>query len=465
MSAPVPAQGAVSDAVSELGSWASSLRWTDAPATARERLQLVLLDSLGVTVLGARQPEQQALVQVWGSAPGSAALFGAGRTVCADAAAWLNAVALVRLELDEGHKYAKGHPAAHVLPAVLALAAELDAGGEETVAAVLVGYEVAARFGRATTARRGGHPHGSWGVAGAAAGCARLLGLDAAGVAAAIDAGSGLPIAGHFASALDGNPVRDAWMGIANVSGLAAARMAAVGLARNTGTAAGSLGTLLGEFDPTPLTDDLGTRWEVELGYFKRHAACSFTHPVADALLDLRPDLGDPERVESILVETHSLAAGLDRRTWDSRLGALFSIPFVAATALLHGRVDPRRSALPARDQADVRELAGRVTVRRTDDLDARLPDERAARVTVRVGAREHVAEVPNPIGDATHHPFDRAQIEQLLDGWLDDTAAVARIADVVDELPTAARVRPLLSELATPPLSPATSKSPAERL
>ena len=104
--------------------------------------------------------------------------------------------------------------------------------------ALLAAYEVAARFGRASRLRPGAHPHGSWGVAGAAAGCARLLGLDADATAAAIDTGTGMPIAGHFSSALDGNPVRNAWMSAANLSGLAAARMARAGVARNTGTAA-----------------------------------------------------------------------------------------------------------------------------------------------------------------------------------------------------------------------------------
>ena len=99
-----------------------------------------------------------------------------------------------------------------------------------------------------------------------------------------------MPIAGHFASALDGNPVRDAWMSASNLSGLAAARMAAAGIARNTGTAATSLGELLGTFDPAALTAELGERWDVRNGYFKRHASCSFTHPVADAVLELRPD-------------------------------------------------------------------------------------------------------------------------------------------------------------------------------
>ncbi|GIF63639.1 2-methylcitrate dehydratase [Asanoa ishikariensis] len=435
------------EAVARLGDWVAGLRWADVPSATRDRLGLVLLDSLGVTVVGARQPEQRALAAAWRPSAGPAPLVGGGVCTTVEAAAWLNATAMARLELDEGHKYAKGHPAAHGLPAVLALAADLGASGPSTLAALLAAYEVAARFGRATTLRAGMHPHGSWGVAGAAAGCAKLLGLPADQVAAAIDAGAGLPVAGHFASALDGNPVRDAWLGASNVSGLAAARMAAAGVARNTGTPALSLGDVLGSFDPGPLTDALGERWDVDLGYFKRHASCSFTHPAADAALAMRGlDLG---AVEEIVVETHSLGGGLGRTTWDSRLGALFSTPFVVAAALVHGAVDPAVSADEGRDDPRVRALAAKVALRVAPDLDARLPDERAARVTVRMaGAEPRVVEVPNPIGDAAHHPMAEDDVLALL-GRLLDPGTVATVHDVATGLPDSPDIGPALRRLA----------------
>jgi 2-methylcitrate dehydratase PrpD len=437
-------------ATARLAEWAAALRWEDAPAEVRRRLDLVLLDSLGVMVLGARQPEQRALVDAWRPGPGPAPLVGGGFSTTVEAATWLNASALVRLELDEGNKYAKGHPGAHGLPAVLALAADHRASGPETLAALLVAYEVSARFGRATTLRPGAHPHGSWGVTGAAAGCARLLGLPAEGVAGAIDAAAGMPIAGHFSSALDGNPVRDAWMSASNLSGLAAARMAQAGVARNTGTAATSLGDLIGSFDPGPLTDELGVRWDVQLGYFKRHAACSFTHPVADALLELRPQLPtDADRIEDILVETHSLGSGLARTTWDTRLAAMFSTPFVAAATVLHGSVGPQVSAAEARDDRRVRDLAGRVRVVTAADLDARLPDERAARVTVRTSEGELTREVPNPVGDAAYHPFGEPEVLALLSALLGDPHAVGTVRDVVAELPGADDATPILARLA----------------
>lgn len=445
-------QDAARHATDGVGAWASTLRWDHVPGATQARLALVLLDLLGVTVLGARQPEQQALVAAWRPGAGPSPLVGGGRATSVEAAAWLNATALVRLELDEGNKHAAGHPAAHGFPAVLALAADLGSAGPDTLAALVVAYEVASRFGRATRLRAGSHPHGSWGVAGAAAGCARLLGLPADQVAAAVDAGAGMPVAGHFSSALDGNPVRDAWMGASNTSGLAAARMAAAGQARSTGTAAGSLGELLGELDPHELTAGLGERWDLGVGYFKRHAACSFTHPVADAVLDLRGSLGldDPAaEVREVVVETHRLASGLDRPAWDSRLAAMFSIPFVAAAALVHGEVGPSASGDDRRDDARVLALAARVVVRRAPDLDARLPHERAARVTVRTAGGEHSLEVPNPVGDADHHPLDEAAVVELLAGWLQDDATVDAVRRTVAALPGAADVGPLLRGLA----------------
>ncbi|MEO6018945.1 MAG: MmgE/PrpD family protein [Knoellia sp.] len=400
-----------------LGQWAAGLEWRHVPVRVQNRLRMVLLDVLAVSIVGAHDPEQQRLVEVWELPAGQAPLLGSGELTSIEAACWLNASALVRLELDEGNKFAKGHPAAHGFPAVLALAAARDAPADDVLSALVVAYEVASRFGRATSLRDGAHPHGSWGVAGAAAGCARLLGLSGERTAAAIDAGAGMPIAGHFASALDGNRVRDMWVGAANVSGLNSARLAAAGLASNTGTAAYSLGRLLGTFDPDRLIDDLGERWDIELGYFKQHAACSFTHAAADAVLKLAASGGLPDvaAIDSITVETHSLATGLSRQSWDNRLAAMFSLPFVVAAALVHGEVGADVTRSEALDHPLVRLLAQRVVVVGAADLDARLPSERAVRVTLKTVDRQWTVERPNPIGDSDFQPFDEPALKALL--------------------------------------------------
>jgi 2-methylcitrate dehydratase PrpD len=434
------------EATAALGAWVSELDVTGVPDAVLDRLSLVLLDVVGVTALGASLPEQRALADAWRAPTGPAPLIGGGRLVTTDAAAWLNGVALVSLELDEGHKYAKGHPAAHGFPAVLALAAELDSTGADTAAALLAAYEVAARFGRATTLRAGAHPHGSWGVPGAAAGCARLLGLPPGAAAAAIDTAAGMVIAGHFDSATQGNPVRNAWLGASATSGLAAARMAAAGMARTTGTAALSLGTLLGEFDAGELTADLCARWDITRGYFKRHASCSFTHPAADAVLELRAHPAfRADGITHVLVESHVLGAGLSSVDWSNRLSAMFSTPYVVATAALAGEVGPESPL----DDPDVQALASRVRLVEAGDLTTRLPAERAARVTVAFDDGTSLTrEVPNPVGDADHHPLTESDLVGMLGKWLPGQV-VDRAAALGRDLPGLPRVGATLRGLA----------------
>ncbi|MFW0785985.1 MmgE/PrpD family protein [Gordonia sp. CPCC 206044] len=446
------AQQAALSAATALSTWAADLRWESTPAPVRDRLRLVLLDTLGVTMLGARLPERAGLVDAWAPGAGDAPLIGAGVTTSPEIAAWLNATALVSLEMDEGNKFAGGHPAAHSFPAVLALAAQLDSDGPSTAAALLVAYEVGARYGRASTAVPGLHPHGNWGFAGAAAGCAKLMGLDAVGITAAVDAASGMPIAGPFSAALDGNPVRNEWMGACNMSGLAAARLAKAGMANPTGIVAHSLGRLLGTFDPTVLLEELGKRWDIGLGYFKRHASCAFTHPTVDATLVLREQLGEAgvDEITGIRVSTYSAAANLQRTRWNNRLAAMFSVPYVVATALLHGRVTP--DGFDSSSAAEFLALADRVAVVADPMFDDRLPDARGAAVEITLAdGRVLREEAANPIGDAAREPFDHERTVTLLRDLLGDGDTLARVLDAASSLPDARGVRAVLHTLTNP--------------
>jgi len=453
-----------------LARWAARLSWSDVPEPVRQRLRLVLLDTFAVTLAGARTEGQRRIRAAWPQPAGDAPVLGAGRLTQPDAAAYLNATAMVCCELDEGGRYAKGHPAGHAFPAVLALASSRRCDGELLARALLTGYEVAARFGRATTLRPGAHPHGNWGVTGAAAGCAVLLGLPAAQVAAAVDTAAGLPVAGHFDSALDGHRVRDAWMGAGALSGLAAARLAAAGVVGNTGTAALTLGTLLGGFDPAVLTDGLdsadgsGTAWQIEANYFKRHASCSYTHPAADLALELRArhlrgmsarQIADA--VVEVRVETHALAAPLDRTHWDGGLAAMFSIPYTVAAALLHGEVAPGTADATAAEQPGLFALARKVTVREDPALTGQLPHRRPARMTaVLAGGHRVDLSAPHPVGDSDHHPFTEEPLADVLAGLLGDRALVDRLRQIVDELPASQDVGPLLRQLAHITATPA---------
>jgi 2-methylcitrate dehydratase PrpD len=80
------------------------------------------------------------------------------------------------LELDEGNQYARGHPAIHVVPALLAAP---RGDGAALLVALALGYEMGARVGIASKLNVAMHPHGTWGTLGAAVGIAKLHGANA----------------------------------------------------------------------------------------------------------------------------------------------------------------------------------------------------------------------------------------------------------------------------------------------
>jgi 2-methylcitrate dehydratase PrpD len=444
-----PAVG-LAAAIGQLSEYAATLSWEAQHPEARDAVRRVLRDSLAVLIAGGRLAEAQRRRGALPLSDGPATVFGADRTTGVCDAAWLNGCSLVGLELDEGNKTIRGHATAHVLPAVLALAEAGHLPGTAMAEAFLAGHEVASRFGRAVVLHAGVHPHGNWGVAGAAAAAAHIAGADERAMAAAIDAAGALALATPFDVALTGLPVRDAWIGQANVSGIRA--WAAADSARGaTGVAAASLGHLLGTLDPAALVDDLGRSLAVTGGYMKRHASCSYTHPPADAALEVHAASGpvSADDVAGITVETHRLAAGLDGTEWPSRLAAMFSVPYVVAIALRQGRCTPREFDERHRADPALRALAAKVRVVHDPALDARLPAERVARLRLAwADGSEQLVEFPNPVGDADYQPLSEVDLEAKAIALLGDPLTARRVRELSDELVTAPDVVPILSAL-----------------
>jgi 2-methylcitrate dehydratase PrpD len=428
---------ATASAVDSLGTFAEGLRLSSLPPKVRDALDLVLIDTFGVMLAGARTSEYQSLLAVTGGT-GIVRPRGAQRRLSVEAAAFLDGTAACVLELDEGNKYARGHPAAHAIPAAIAVAIEVATSAEKLLESVVVGHEVAARFGRATCLNQGVHPHGNWGATGAAAAVSRLLGCNARGIAGAIDSAAGLALATPFDAALEGSYVRNTWTGMAAISGIQAARLSRAGLAEVEGTAAATLGGIIGTFVPELLIEELGSRFDLALGYLKVHASCSFTHPPIDATIALRNVHSiDIERVVDVEVRTHRLAVGLDRASPRTRLAAMFSIPHLIAVALRDGRIDADSTDAAARDDEMIRALAERVRVVHDEDLDERAPAERPAIVQIALDDGTVVRqEVPNPVGDADHHPLDRMAVRRKLQSIIGAKDTV-RIENAVDSLRT----------------------------
>ena len=179
-------------------------------------------------------------------------------------------------------------------------------------------------------------------------------------------------------------------------------------------------------------------RFDILGGYFKRHAACAYTHAPADAILALRENgLFDPDDVETVTVETFAIAAGLNRTEWPTRLAAMFSIPYVAAAMLLDGSFGPEASSDGRRADPVLGELARRVEVKATDEFETRLPERRGARVTVQMyDGSKRSAEVEQPIGDSAHHPLGWDEIRTKLSDLI-GTDRTMRLETAVRALPS----------------------------
>jgi 2-methylcitrate dehydratase PrpD len=241
------------------------------------------------------------------------------------------------------------------------------------------------------------------------------------GIAAAIDAVTGLTLAPNFESAVNGHPVRNLWVGAANVLGVTATRLAGAGVSEVHGTAAGTYGGLIGEFDEIPLSVPFSTRYEIMHGYFKRHASCAYTHPAADAVLELYEDSRIAmDSIESVRVETFAMAAALNSTEWPTRLAAMFSIPFVVAVTIREGAFAPSATDEGFRSDPEIGRVASVVSVVATAEFDRRLPDRRGARVTVALSdGTERSAEVEQPIGDAAHEPFGWTELRAKIVGLI----------------------------------------------
>src|SRR5207245_8438233 len=137
------------DYLGQLARHAAEVRLDTLPATTVTAAKLVLLDTLGAIVAGSRLDENTRLARLAGARgrQGTAALLGHGSRSDAFWAALTNATAGVALEVDEGNRLGGGHPAIHVVPGALAVAAERGLDGRRWLGSIVAGHVVSAGIG------------------------------------------------------------------------------------------------------------------------------------------------------------------------------------------------------------------------------------------------------------------------------------------------------------------------------
>ena len=409
------------DYLDRLSAFAASLRFSRLPAEVREQTGWILVDTLAAIVAGSAEPELLALSErLAADASGPAVLAGQARRTAALTAALVNGTAGTFLEMDEGNRFSRGHPAIHVIPAALALAESRPVDAETFLSAIVAGYEVGSRLGAASRLRGSMHPHGTWGTIGAAAACARLTGQGADGFRETLNIAASLTIATSKQTMLEGGLVRNTYAGLSNHNGLLALTLAECGFSGERDGPGSLLGAVISEhFDREAVIAGLGETWHLMQNYFKLHSCCRYNHGTLDALdrIAAREGLPEPDEIESIRVRTYHLAAELSDAAPRNTLAAKFSVPFAVATRIVHGHSRLASFTWDAVRDPRVLALAARVDLSEDASMSARLPAERPASVEISTrDGRSRIAEVGVNRGDDAD-PYSRAE---LRDKFLD---------------------------------------------
>jgi len=425
-----------------LADWIATLRYADLPPRTREVVRLAILDTVGCGVYGYNTPWAKMLLD-WARAGGATA----DATVWGEAAPGLrvadaalaNGTSAHAFELDDYHN-AKLHAGAVVVPAALAMAEKLDAGGEALVTAIAAGYETMIRSSLAlnpSAARlRGWHITGIIGPFGAAAACASLMKLDAERTAWALGL-AGTQGAGTWAFNADGTMSKRLHAGKAAHSGVLAAELAARGFTGPTQIYEFHDGGVLRAYsdasDPAPLTANLGRVWHLDANAVKPYSCCGSTHSYIDAALAVRRKFGAPWDVKRPvrvgLSKVVDVQCGFVYAP-GTELNAQMSLRYAVAAALMDGQVLPAQFTKERMSDPALVALAAHLELVPDPELDKLYPANFAGWVATKDKDEWVREDVLNPSGSPSA-PIDAKGIAKKFRGInphlpVDEIAVVA---------------------------------------
>ncbi|MCY4665253.1 MAG: MmgE/PrpD family protein [Acidimicrobiaceae bacterium] len=376
---------AVSSYTQTLARFAVEARTEDLSSEAVAATKRVALDTLGCAVGGRGVASSEILTRVR-AAPGGAeeaTVLVGGERLPLPAAAFLNAHYANALDAEETIRHS-GHLAACAVPPALSAAEALGSSGAELLAAIAVGFDVAARIGLSLrhidllddgTVEIAPVAGLSWAAFASTVAAGRLLGLDADGMAQAFGitvATAPLPIAGQWGNLPAPRPMTKYGMyGTMAEAGVTAARLAAEGFAGDPTILDGDRGfwRIMGsrrcQWDT--LTDRLGQRWLIEETSFKVYPACRFATPALDLFYDLQAQAGaeaDLIAAVDVRVPHAMMAKHMDDPDVRTVVDGQFSVPHVLGLAACMGPPGPRWHSVEAMSDERVRDFATRVSVR-----------------------------------------------------------------------------------------------------
>ena len=335
-------------------------------------------------------------------------VLGRSERVDMASAALVNGIASHAFDFDDTHLKTIIHPAGPVASAVLALAEVTGASGRQVIDALVIGIDVACRIGNMMYPDhydRGWHITGSTGTLGAAAACARLLGLSEEQVLMALGIAASQPVGMREQFGTMTKPFHP---GGAARAGLFSALLARHGFTASPKAIEAPRGfaqTVSTKTDWNEITDGLGERFEISFNTYKPFACGIVIHPAIDAATQLRAKGVTYEDIDRVELRVHPLVLELTgKKEPRDGLEGKFSVYHGFAAGLIFGRAGEGEfgDAIVRRD--DVTALRRKVVAtvdnaigEASADVTAILMDGRKERVVV-----EHaIGSLARPMTDA----------------------------------------------------------------
>jgi 2-methylcitrate dehydratase PrpD len=395
----------------------SQLGYENLSSAIVDRVKYHFLDFLGVASRGSLVESSQAvyrLVRDIGLNPEGTAIIGTDMRAAPQYAALANGASAHSLELDDLHNESSAHPEVVIFPAALAAAELSDCSGKRLIEAVIAGYEVMTRLGKALNPAnhyaRGFHPTGTCGAFGAAAAVSKILGLDQKQTVNALGI-AGSQAAGSMEFLADGSWTKRLHAGWAAHNGLIAALLAERGFTGPATIIEGRFGFLHSYSDgsaPDKVLADLGKPFEIMKTSIKPHACCRYKQGPIDGILSIvRENNLKPEDVKQvtlgILKAGFPIVAEPKELKYNPKtlVDAQFSMPFGAAVAILYGKASLNEYTRENIASAEIKEMMGRVSCVEDPELEKVFPRQWPASVKLLTkDGRQFSIRIDYPRGD-----------------------------------------------------------------
>ena len=336
-----------------IAEFVSNLQYDAIPENVRQRIKLLMLDSLGCALYGADLEWTRILQDTLGKVDTSRSctVWGTNKKLSAPHTALVNGTQVQGFELDDVHRAGVLHVGAVVLPALIAVT-ELKPGmsGKEFLASAVAGYEIGPRVGLCMGPEhiaQGWHSGATLGVFSAASGAARALKLDVDRTVHALGI-AGTQAAGLMAAQY-GAMVKRMHAGRSSQSGLYGALFAEAGftgivnvLESEYGGYCTTFSRSTDRFNLKELTAGFGEVWQTMGVALKFYACVGSNHTTLDALRDMKSERAyAKDDVQKIVVRGSQVT--MDHVGWkyvpQGLTSAQLNLPYCVGTYLIEGDV------------------------------------------------------------------------------------------------------------------------------